>query len=100
MTDDEKRNQMTARNAALCAYYVEGHTLQACASRFRLSRQRAFQIVKDGGVNRPYVQSGRTKFLGVTVREKTKEGLRRKADEQGVSVSKLASDALDAVVAK
>ena len=98
MTPDEKKDQMTARNAAICAYYANGATLAQTASRFQLGRQRVAQILQAGGVWRPYVKNGRTKFLGVTVSEETKDALKAKADANGVSVSKFTSDVLAAAV--
>lgn len=91
MTKDE-------RNAAICAYYLEGHKLPAVASRFKLGRQRILQILQQAGVWKPIEKGKRTKFLGVTVREETKDELSRLATERGVSVSQLTSDVLDEVV--
>lgn len=99
MTDDEKRAQMTTRNQAICDFYKAGHKQKECASKFKLGRQRVLQILQAGGAWKPYEKGDRTKFLGVNVSEETKEALARKAEAQGVSVSRLASDALDAVVA-
>lgn len=92
---------MDARNARICGYYDEGHSIAACAKHFVLSRQRVQQILKKGGAWRPHEPSGRTEHLGVTVKEETKTALERKAAEMDppTSVSKLASDALDALVA-
>lgn len=98
MTPEEKKAQMDARNAAIVAYYSDGHKLAECASHFRISRQRTLQILKDAGAWRPYVKNNRTQFLGVTVTEETKEGLKNVADERGVSVSQFASDVLDDAV--
>ena len=98
MTDDEKRAQMTQRNAAICAYYGAGHKLKDVASHFRLGRQRILQILLAAGVWQPYVKGSRTRFLGVTVSEDTKDALTRKANAEGKSVSKMVSDVLDEVV--
>ena len=100
MTDDERKVKMIERNAAICAYYSAGNSLKATATKFTLGRQRVMQVLVAGGVWKPYVKGSRTKFLGVNVSEETKDALRRKADAEGVSVSRLASDALDAVVAE
>ena len=99
MTDLERRERMTQRNAAICAYYQAGHTTAECGKKFGLKRQRAQQILKRAGVWQPYVKSGRTEFLGVSVKEATKKALRERADSEGISVSQLASDTLDASVA-
>ena len=101
MTDDEKRAQMIQRDDAIKAYYLEGHTVRECASHFRLNRSRIYQLLCKAGVDttRPS-KSKRNKFLGVNVSEETKDALKAKADEQGTSVSRFASDALDAAVAK
>ncbi len=85
---------MTARNAAICAYYKAGHKPKDCAKQFGLGRQRVYQILCAAGVMQPY-RSTRTKFLGVNVSEGTKDSLKRKAEEAGVSVSQFASDVLD-----
>lgn len=100
MTEDEKRNQMTQRNADICAYYAAGHTLKQCASKFTLSRQRVYQLLCDAGVRQPYVKTDRTKFLGVNVTEQTKKALTRAAKDKGISASRFASDVLDGAVAK
>lgn len=98
VTDAEKKAAMTARNAAICAYYAAGHTLRECASEFKLSRQRVYQVTTTGGVCKPYAKSNRTKFLGVNVSEETRDALASKAVEKGVSVSRFVSDALDQAV--
>lgn len=100
MTNEKKAAQMTARNEAICTYYKEGRKLKECASKFRLGRQQVMNILKQAGVWQPYVKGARTQFLGVSVSEQTKEALRKKADEEGKSVSRLASDVLDEVVAE
>lgn len=71
MTPEEKQAQRTLRNQAICAYYEAGHALSACASRFRLNRQRVLQILKAAGVWRPYVKTSRTEFVGVVVDRKS-----------------------------
>lgn len=93
MTKDE-------RNAAICAYYKAGHKVMACATHFKLGKQRILQILKKGEVYRPLVTGTRTKFLGVSVKDATKAGLSTMAKKRGVSVSKLTSDALDDMVAR
>lgn len=85
------------RDAAICACYLDQGAV-ACEKKFHLKRQRIYQILKKGGVRQP--KSTRTKFLGVTVSEGTKTALKERADKEGVSVSKLTSDALDALVTK
>lgn len=91
---------MTERNASICRYYQDGHSLKECASHFTLGRQRIKLILQAGNVWRPYVKGERTQFLGVNVSEETKGALKEKADAAGKSVSRFASDALDEVVAK
>lgn len=98
MTSDEKATQMAERNAAICAYYLQGRKLSECASHFKLGRQRIQQVLQQAGVWKPYVKSDRTKFIGVTVSEPTKEALQTRAEAEGVSVSRLVSDKLDAMV--
>lgn len=95
---NEQRVQMLRRNAEICTHHQAGHTLEECAKRFDLSRARVQQILKKAGIWRPRVKGPRTKFLGVTVNERTKEALRARAEREGKSVSQLASDALDKLV--
>lgn len=97
----ERQKELDERNAQICAYYTAGHSQSECESAFSLSRQRIQQILKKAGVWHPHERaprSSRTKFLGVTVTEATKDALGEKAEQSGVSVSKLASDALDELV--
>ena len=96
MTNEEKATAMIRRNADICAFYCAGNKPKACASHFRLGRQQVTNILKKAGVWRPYVRSDRTKFLGVNVSEGTKAALTQEAREQGVSVSRLVSDRLEA----
>lgn len=98
MNAEEKSTQKTQRNADLCAYYNEGHNARQCASKFRIARQRVIQILQEAHVWKPYVKNNRTQFLGVSVSEETKDALRVKADAEGKSVSRFASDVLDEVV--
>lgn len=86
------------RDAAICAYYSEGHSATACCKKFGLKRQRVHQILMKHGVKRRRTKGLRTKFLGISVSAQTKEALRQRADAEGVSVSKLTADALDALV--
>jgi hypothetical protein len=88
------------RNAEICKYYSEGHTVPQCCLKFSLKRMRIQQILKKAGLWRPHEKSRRDKFLGVAVTTATKDALSKKATEEGVSVSKLTSDALDALVTK
>ncbi len=98
MTDEERTRQMTDRNQQICSRYLSGGSVKQCASEFRLGRQRIMQILQAAGVWKPYVKQGRSKFLGVNVSAETKDALKHKADDAGVSVSRFASDALDRAV--
>ena len=91
--------ETNARNLAVIGYYKEGHRISQCASKFGLSRQYVQQVLQKAGVWKRYVRTKRTEFLGITVSEETKQALKQHAEQKGVSVSQLASDALDAVVA-
>lgn len=91
---------MLQRDADICAYYQTNQSLASCGKKFALKRQRIQQILKQAGVWKPYVKGDRTQFLGVSISEQTKEALRQRAKEQGISASRLASDALDVVVGK
>lgn len=98
MTSEEKKDQMNKRNEGICAFYAEGHSVAKVASQFKLGRQRVQQILTEAGVYQPYVKMDRTKFLGVSVTNETKDALKAKAYERGVSVSRLTSDILDRAV--
>jgi hypothetical protein len=71
------------RDKQICALYAAGATLQACADRFNLTRQRVKQIVKQAGVYRKTEQPGRMSdrdaFLGINVHPDVKEYLRRES---------------------
>lgn len=90
--------QMEERNGEIVAFFKAGNSVRMTASRFKLGRQRVYQILFKAGACEPYSKSARTKFLGVHVSEDTKDALKEKATEKGVSVSKLASDMLDEAV--
>ena len=99
MIDEEKKIQMTQRNAAICAHYQAGHKLSECASRFKLGRQRVQQILKAAGIWKPYIKNDRTKFLGVTVSEADKAALTLEAARRGISMSALTSDLIKDMLA-
>ena len=94
------KQTMTQRNEAICDYYKAGRKLSQTASHFKLGRQRVLQILKEANVWKPYEKGTRTKFLGVTVSEATKDGLTKMAEEKGTSVSQLTSDVLEREVAR
>jgi hypothetical protein len=98
VTPEEKAAAKVARDKAICDHYVAGNKLKAVASQFKLGRWRTMQILRAGGVWKPYEKSGRTEFVGVNVTPETKKALARKADEEGDSMSKIASDLLDGAV--
>lgn len=101
MNHAEQRAIEATRNAAICAYYLAGHSARACGKKFLLSRARIYQIIKKAGILRnPVSQVQRNKFLGVSVSEQTKAALIEEAGKKGISVSRLTSDALDALVVK
>lgn len=100
MTDDEKRQQMTQRNADICAYYKAGHKLSECASRFGLGRQRVQQILLAAGIWKPYVKGDRTEFLGVSVSAADKAALTEEAARRGLSMSALTSDLIKDMLAE
>jgi hypothetical protein len=100
MTHEERIEQMTQRNAAIAAYYADGHKLKDVASKFGLGRQQTMNILVKAGVWKPYEKGSRTKFLGINTTSDTKDALTAKAADAGVSVSRLVSDALDEMVAK
>lgn len=100
MTNEEKSAAMKTRNDEIVAYYQAGNKLKACASRFKLGRQRIYIILQAAGAWIPYVKGDRTKFIGVNVSQETKEAIASRAEKEGVSVSKFVSDRLDQAVAE
>lgn len=96
---EESRTAREKRDADICAYYAAGYKLSQTASHFRLGRQRVMQILKKAGAWRPYVKTGRTKFLGTTVSEETKAALHEEARRRGISVSELTDEAIQAMLA-
>lgn len=99
MTHDEKVQQMTARNEAICRFYADDHTLAECGKKFGLKRQRIQQILQAAGVWRQYARTGRNKHLGVTVSEEDKMALTAEAKRRGVSVSSLTADTIREMLA-
>ena len=100
MTPEERQQQREQRDAAICAFYGDNHSLTETSRHFRIGKQRVMQILKAGGVWRPYVKSNRTHQLGIVVSEETKKALHERAEEEGTSVSRLGSKVLDEFVKK
>lgn len=92
MTDEEKRARRAERDAAICAHYAAGNKAAQCASKFRISRQRVLQILRDGNVWKPYEKGDRTEFLGVSLSADDKLALSEEASRRGISMSSLTSD--------
>jgi hypothetical protein len=85
-----------SRNIEIIRAYLAGRTMSDLARDYNLTRGRIYQILKD--IAKVRRASERDAFLGVNVTSDTRDALKRVAKERGVSVSKLASDALDEVV--
>ena len=92
------REEMSSRNDEVCQYYLAGHTLDECVERFGFTSGWIRLILQRKGVWKPQTYKTRTKFLGVNISEATKRALHTKANEQGVSVSRLVSDHVDKLV--
>lgn len=88
------------RDADICSDHQAGHGIAQLCQKHGLKRQRIYQILKKAGIHQSRKRSARTHFLGVSVSEETKDALKQKATDEGKSVSKLTSDALDALVEK
>ena len=84
------------RNAEICKLYTEGTTIRALAAQFDISRQRIRQVIRAGGV----WQRSKTRpiFVGIDVTQETKDKLKDLADSRQTSMSKLASDAINAML--
>lgn len=100
MTPEEKRAQMTLRDASICAYYEQGHKVSECASHFKLARQRVIQILQRANVWRPYVKNNRNNFLGVSISDDVKTALQEEAKRQGVSMSALSAEAIEEMLTR
>ena len=98
MTETEKQMQRDLRDDAIVKYYLEGHRVRDCSSKFRLSRQRVHQILNLRGVWKPMTKGERIKHLGVTVTPETKDALKELADAKEMSVSQLVSDHLEELI--
>lgn len=83
------------RNTELCKLYIEGQTIAALSERYKLSGQRVRQIVVAAGIWKP--QEIRPAYVGVDLRQETKDCLKKVADKQKTSLSKLISDQLDVI---
>ena len=89
------------RDEEICRLYTQGQTVRLLATKYQLGRERVRQILRAAGVSRPpRFTSSRDQFLGVNVSAETKTALKQLADERGVSMSKLASDTIDEIVAE
>lgn len=84
------------RDKKICTAYTEGETISALAGKFKVSGQRVRQILRAGGVWKK--AAARDVFLGVDVTQATKEKLKKKADKEQKSMSKVASDAIEKVL--
>lgn len=98
MTNEEKDAQRKVRDQAICDEYMSGATLRDCGRLFRLNPTRIKQIVTAAGLWRERPRNARSSFIGVEVSPETKEAVKKKAEETGVSVSKFASDRLEEAV--
>lgn len=96
--EDGIKRAGSPRNFEMCRQYMDGTTLDDCAVRFGVSRERVRQILRKAGVfkrDRFVEKSQRDHYIGINVSEASKEGLKDLAERQGVSVSRLASDTLE-----
>ena len=84
---------MSPRDDLLCKFYESGESIDDCAKKFGISHQRVRQILRKAGVW--HRKEARPAFLGVDVTEEAKTKLRAEADKRGVSMSRLASEAID-----
>lgn len=90
--------EIIQRNKDICASYAAGWRVSQVARQFKLDRQRVRQILQEAGVWRPYQKTERVHHLGVMVTADTREALKEKAEAEGMSVSQLASTALEKLV--
>jgi len=94
MTVEERQQRMAERNQAICAYYLEGHTLAECGKQFGLKRQRIKQIVQAAKIWRERTPStnDRDKFLGINISEEDKATIKEEASRQGISMSAMTAE--------
>ena len=88
---------MSTRNEEICELYKSGLTLEQCAQQFSISRQRVRQIVRKAGI---FKGPNRDAFLGVDLTPETKASLKDLAAEKQTSMSKLASQTIEEMLAK
>lgn len=100
----------TERNEEICRLYQEGMSLRELFERGfpntsngrPVSRERIRQILKKAGIwKKPQTShptSERVAFLGVDLTTETKDALKVKAQEEGKSMSRMASDAIEDLV--
>ena len=101
------------RNENICADYVSGLTMEQCAEKYGLTKQRVRQILdkhdigkefrakpKEIGLKDGVVEDeSRDVFLGINVSEADKNALREEAERRGLSMSRLSSDFLKEMLA-
>ena len=101
------------RDERICQLYVNGTSVRECSEQFEISLERVRQILRKADVfltDQPteiglkdgricIENTNRNEFLGVNISTTTKNALKEKADRCGVSMSRLASDTLDDMLA-
>jgi len=101
------------RDEKICQMYINGTSVRECSEKFLISLERVRQILRKADVfpvdqkteiglieGLIFVEdSSRNEFLGVNISMSTKNALKKKADRCGVSMSRLASDTLDEMLA-
>lgn len=91
-----KRTSKDERNAELVNRYLAGDSTEELRERFKITRTRIYQILKEAGIPKERQQNAddRDQFLGVNLSESVKDALRAEAQRRGLSMSALSSAAL------
>lgn len=93
-----------ARNDAMCRQYLaarakgegSGDIVWALATQYHVTPAWVYDILRRGGISteRVFNASDRDVFLGINISDDVKDALKRKAEHDGFSVSRLSHEML------
>lgn len=84
-------------NKEILRRVAAGDRIQAIADTYHITTKWVYRLANDAGVKipeHPPVLTGRDQYLGVNVRKPVKAALKRRAKEQGKSVSHVTDETL------